>query len=491
MISLSREEVAEKLIDYNVLISKMHSSKDKKIKDLYTEILNERGIVLESYESVENNYVTMLRVYRIISFLKFFSYYEEAFFNSIDNSNLDFTQYKKNINDGGIFVSGNGSNFSNKQIILFIRNAFNHNDDKNHSKFNISKNGRFIEFHLRDVRSEREKINNPNDKKEFHIKISYDSFVEMFKIFCDNIKSAFVPVYIDKDSLDFTGPNLFDNAVIKRIYLPRKTPLSVIDELFEISDKEIHNKQELFDKVKSVLQMEEEEFVRRFPLDEYQKRTLNRMFGKHDFSFMSNQELELFIDTIIRKYIPNGIEKTPDIMNDVLLLSLFNMNKSYKDIAGSVLKITDNKEVQLLDDEKFVSSKLKTNRDRVEFNDNFSWNFFKTPYVNYLFYIFNNFDNDELRLTDSKGRLISFEGNNITDAYTLKEHIRNALTHGWYFINDRQEFEFYDNANRRVDDYNFYCHATVPVRELLSVALEKHNSNIKIDNYENNKGTKK
>lgn len=491
MISLTREEIAEKLIDYNVLISKMDSFKSKKIKELYTEILIERGIRLEDYESIENQYTIMLRVYRIISFLKFFSYYEEAFFNSINDSNLDFAKYKKNINDGGIFVEGNGSNFSNKQMILFIRNAFNHNDDKNHSKFNISKNGRFIEFHLRDVRSESEKINNPNNKKEFHIKISYESFVEMFKIFCDNIESAFVPVYIDGDSLDLTGPNLFDNAVIKRLYLPRRTPLHVINELIEIADNEIHSKQELFDKAKSVLQMEEEEFVRRFPLDEYQKRTLNRMFGKHDFSFMSNQELELFIDAIIRKYIPNGMEKTPDIMNDVLLLTLFNMDKSYKDIAGSVLKITDNKEIELSEAEKYVSSRLKTNRDRVEFNDNFSWNFLKTPYVNYLFYIFNNFDNDELRLTDSKGRTISFEGNNIKDEYTLKEHIRNALTHGWYFINDLQEFEFYDNDKRHIDDYKFYCHATVPVRNLLATTLEKHNSNIKINNYENNKVTKK
>lgn len=491
MISLTREEIAEKLIDYNVLISKMHLSKNKKIKELYIEIFNERGISLESYESVENHYSTMLRVYRIISFLKFFSYYEEAFFNSIVDANLDFSKYKKNINDGGIFVSGNGSNFSNKQIILFIRNAFNHNDDKNHSKFNISKNGRFIEFHLLDVRSEREKTNDPDNKKEFHIKISYESFVEMFKIFCDNIESAFIPVYIDGDSLDFTGPNLFDNAVVKRLYLPRRTPLHIIDELIEIVDNEIHSKQELFDKVKSVLQLEEEEFVKYFSLDEFQKRTLNRMFRRVDFSYMSNQELELFIDTIIRKYIPNGMEKTPDILNDVLLLSLFNMNKSYKDIAGSVIKIIDNKAVQLSEDEKYVSSRLKTNRDKVEFKDNFSWSFFKTPYVNYLFYIFNNFSDDELHLTDSKGKVISFEGNNINDVFTLKEHIRNALTHGWFFINDEQEFEFYDNANRHVDDYNFYCHATVPIRELLAATLEKHNSNIKIANYENNKGTKK
>lgn len=490
MISLTREEIAEKLIDYSVLLSKMYASQNKKIKDLYKEILNERGIRLENYDSVENHYSTMLRVYRIISFLKFFSYYEEAFFNSIADSNLDFTKYKKNINDGGIFVEGNGSNFSNKQIILFIRNAFNHNDDKNHSKFNISKNGRFIEFHLLDVRSESGKINNPNNKKTFHIKISYEDFVEMFNIVCKNIESAFIPVYIDGDSLAFDNPNIFDNAEIKRLYLPRRTSSQIIDELRGFSYSGTYTKQELLDKAKSVLQMEEDEFVKSVPLDEYQKRTLNIMFQNHDFSFMSNQELELFIDAIIRKYIPNGMEKTVDIKNDVLLLSLFNMDKSYKDIESSVDKIVSNNEVDMADNEKNVLSRLKRNWDRVYFNDNFSWNFFKTPYVNYLFYIFNNFGDDELHLTDSSGKMISFEGSNITDTFTLKEHIRNALTHGWFFINHLQEFEFYDNNNRYMDDYNFYCHATVPVRNLLAATLEKHNSNIKIANEENGKGTK-
>lgn len=484
MISLTREEVAEKLIDYSVLISKMHSFKNKKIKELYKEVLNERGA---SLENINNDCLVMLRVYQIISFLKYFSYYEETFFNSIDDSKLDFTKYKKSVNDGGIFVEGNGSNFSNKQIILFIRNAFNHNNDPKHSKFNISKNGRFIEFHLRDVRSEKEKISKPNDKKEFYIKISYENFLEMFDIVTKNIESAFVSFYIDGDSIDYTKPNLFDNAVVKRLYLPKKTDLFIIDELNKISCEKSSTKLEQIAKAKSLLQLNEEEYIKDFPLDEFQKKDLNKLFQNLDFSFMSKNEREQFIDIIIKRYIPHGMEKTVDIRNNILLLYLFGMDKSYNNISESVTKISSQKESVLSDNEKYVLTQLNTNLDIVNFEYSFRLDMFKHSYINYLFYVLNNFD-DELCLTESFGKQISFEENDITDSFTLKEHIRNSLTHGWYFINKNKEFEFYDNINRRVDDYSFYYHATVPVNNLLSAILNHHSN--KIYNYENGKGAK-
>ena len=229
MISLSRKETAQMLIDCSILFSRAQSFPNRKLKDLYNEMIIEKkvkGIDINNY--TDNSYFVMMRVYYILNYLKLFSYYEENFFDSIDNGNIEFSKLKKNINDGGIFVEGNGNNFSNKNIILYIRNAFNHNDDPEHSKFNISKNGKYIEVNIKDVRTDKEKIQNPNDKRPFHIKIKFNDFDKMFS----DVKIAIENLFIHYDNTDFIDNVVKNNEIDLNLFL-----LNICPEYYVLNDK--------------------------------------------------------------------------------------------------------------------------------------------------------------------------------------------------------------------------------------------------------------
>lgn len=469
MIGLTKKEIADNLLDFVILKSKMQTCPNRKISTLYKEIILERqqrGMDVNNYD--ENSYLVMLRIYFIINTLKLFSYYEERFFDSIDNIGLDFSNFKKNIKDGGCFVEGNGKSFSNKQIILYIRNAFNHNDDIGHNKFNISRNAKYIEVHLKDVRKEEEIKKYPNNKKPFHIKMSYDTLKHLFSMMSENVQNYDISFYTSNlGNLvpDTINDEYIDSLSINRVILQKKVSDEVLAQILQINSNNSLPKEEKISQTNDILLTNGVKYkIESYPLDPYQKRAIRILFSTDDK--FNSQILDHLLDKAIRNYTPLGLAKTINIKNELFLLNLFgNPNMTYEEFINSANKIIFNKTEDMNDLEKKLAEKKGKNVvELVELSSTLNLYMKKSPYLTYIAYVIAN-------MYDSNSEII-INGIN-------REHIRNSLTHGWYFIDQNNNLMLYDNYDRRKNDYEFYWHKSVSFVELLNVVIGKNHTEIK------------
>jgi len=469
MVGLTKKAIADHLLDFALLKSKMRISPDRTIKVLYNEIIFERqqqGMDVSNYD--ENSYLVMLRIYHIISMLKLFSYYEESFFDSIDNGGLDFSNFKKNVKDGGIFVEGNGSGFSNKQIILYIRNAFNHNDDTEHSKFNISRNGKYIEVHLQDVRKEEQKRIHPDDKKPFHIKISYDNFILLFNMMkrkIQNYSITFCTSNLGNIAPDSIDDEYIDSLIYNRIVLQKKVPEEVLDAILKICSTHPLPKDEKLLQINNILLSNGIKFkIESYPLDPYQKRAI-RLALPTENKF-SSMVIDNLVQKAISNYTPLGLEKCPNIKNELFFFNFFwNPNITYQEFVNSAEKIIFRRTEEMNDVEKKLTEKRIINAaESITLSNAFYYHMETSPYLTYVAYVIAN-------MYDSNSEII-INGIN-------REHIRNSMTHGWYFIDEKNNLMLYDNYDRRKNDYEFYWHKSVPFVDLLNVVIGKNHTQIK------------
>jgi len=412
----------------------------------------------------------MLRIYNIINGLKLFSYLEESFFDSIDNAGLDLSEFRKNVNDGGIFVEGNGNEFSNKQVIMYIRNAFNHNDDNVHSKFNISRNGKYIEVHLQDVRKEELKITNPNDKKPFHIKISYDNFVKLFNLMNRNIQNCYVSFYtsdlgpLNSECLE---DEFLHRLCFNRIILQKKVPQEVLQEIIKISKNNPLPKDQKLLQINNILLTNGIRYkIESYPLDIYQKKAIRTLISKEkNFDTMV---LDNLLIQAAKLYTPLGLEKHSNIIYELLLLKLMlNTDITYQEFIDSVYKYIDGEKEETNGLAKRLYEKGTGDlREKIELQVSVDLYMDKSPYLTYVTYVISNMYD-----TDSE---IIINGIN-------REHLRNSLTHGWYFVDRQNNLMLYDNFNRRKNDYDFYWHKSVPFVDLFNVIVGKNHTQIKVE----------
>ena len=173
MISLKKNEILECLQKVSFVIEGMCTYPDRKI-----------SCFLSYVNDVD------LRVYMFISRLRYLSFYEDAFLDSIDNDDIDLSDLRERI-----FVDkGTKNRFSNKQIIRFIRNAFFHSDNDK-ELYHISKNGRYLEVYLKKVKP-----------CEFHVRMNYDDLDELVN------RAITVNFYLSR----------FEDNKLKRFYLKDK-----------------------------------------------------------------------------------------------------------------------------------------------------------------------------------------------------------------------------------------------------------------------------
>ena len=468
MVSMSRKEVLEKINDFSILIALMKKYSSEKIGSLYKNIYinNKSDLTHINEEDLETDFNSMISVNYFLLLIKLFCYNEEYYYNLVNNYSLDFSELKRNVKDGGIFLNGDGKNFSDKQIILYIRNAFSHNTDESHSKFNFSKNGRYLEIYLKDVRKKNDIINNPNPKVEFHVKISLKQLYHYFVSF--NLDSRvnyfqpFINTYLLRQNKNLDKINFIKLRFFKE--LPS-------DFFCEIDNYLKRNKITIDEHIKNVIKclnkFDIKYELKNYEFDKYQQKAFN-LFTKVFNNTLNFAKEEQYIDLIIGNFIPLGMENTRFIEGNMNLIKLMDLNSSLSDINESVRKITFSDKNLNKKEEKILQS-LSTKSEKYLFYLFMISELDRFTTMNLLFYYFNNFSLDNLTIKKYYNLENSIKEN---DTYSIKDHLRNALTHGWFFLNLKNELEIYDNINRYSDNYKFYYHATIPLVDLMENILE-------------------
>ena len=453
---LTRKEVLQKLIDFNNIYSYMIMESKVKILPLYClsknilngnaprDINNFQSIMENSPLSI-NDFQSIINVYRLVNYSRLISLTEESFINSINNDNFDLSKYKKNIKDGGIFVEGDGHEFtSNKRILQYIRDAFNHNDDSSFSKYRISDDGQFLEVYLRQV--EKNKV--------FHVQLSIYDLSEIISKLVEN-KHSFDEAFIIDPTWKYNQP--LNTASITRVKSIDKAPAELSHKI-----STTHFNSQLEARKKTINTLEQNNIRYReekYNFDNYQLEYL-KYIKKLSNIFPKSIRKNMF-NMAVKEAIPGSMEKLNRLLFNDYVIQLFDPDLSYNQIIERITNVISRKEHPLTPIEKNIRDLFKENHAEPLLMSNFIYSHLNRHDIDTtVFYAFSNglLDMNSC-IKDAEGNPIVFS--NDEDESKTMEHIRNALTHGWYFVNHKNEYHLYDNSNRNRNNYNFYCHAAI------------------------------
>lgn len=475
MVSMEKTDIAKYLRDYAVMSELIRNYPDIKIGTLYRNYMISNGRI-EEYQ--DNSFIKMIRVYTFMTELRIYSFIEDISIDYLNDNDLNFDDIKSKI-----FVNPkDAKTFSKKQIIRYIRNAFNHNDNDAHSKFNISVNGRYLEIDLLDIRKERDKINDPQNKKPFHIKIDGK---QLQKIREEALKKNhnLVAGNIDYDTFDFNNPfddKNIDDLEFVRIYFDKKIDFSIIKALWESDINEKNTFQEKIDLMISILDANNytDYHISRYPLNVAQKQKLKillKNIQKLDITKINEKVLSRSIQHLFADVIPLGMFHFDQLCYEQQFASWFmDPYLSFNEINsiiknGLMVNPYDNSrsfsaEYEAFDKERYEMLSNMSNThvvDEIMFQRDYNSRV-KYPIALYLGYISDSLNNE----TEIEINNIKYES----------FHIRDSFVHGRWFFGEQDTIELYDCESGNNNDYNFNWNATINLHELLSVMDSIYNT---------------
>lgn len=474
MVSMDKTDIAKYLRDYAVISELIRSYPNIKIDTLYRNYMISNGRI-EEYQ--ENSFIKMVRVYAFITELRIFSFIEDISIDFLNENDLDFDDIKSKI-----FANPeDAKSFSKKQIIRYIRNAFNHNDNDAHSKYNISVNGRYLEIDLLDVRKEKDKLNDPQNNKPFHIKIDGK---QLQRIREEALKKNhnLVVGNIDYDAFDFDKPfenNNTDNLEFVRIYFDKKVDLSIINALWNSGINEKNNFQEKIDLLVSILGANNytDFHISRYPLSNEQKEKLKNLLKNIqnlDIEKINKEVLFNSIQHLFADVIPLGMFHFNQLCYEQQFASWFmDPNLSFNEIEIIIKnglmgkEYVSNKslseEYLAFDKERYEMLSNIPNKyliDQIMFQRDYNSRV-KYPIALYLGYISDSLNNEaQIEINGTKYDSV---------------HIRDSFVHGRWFFGEKDTIELYDCESGN-NDYNFNWNVTIGLHELLSVMDSIYNT---------------
>ena len=164
----SKYEIATYLRDFNRTMNYASFNQDISFFEVFKNVMRNDGRL--QYAHIDY-YLEMITIYEILLVSKFLSILYDNYFDFLLESSID------NINiPNSIFVDSSDANrFSKKQIIKYIRNALNHNDNPNHDLFKfirINENGKD------EIKIEISLIN--TKPIPFHVVLSIDELISIY-----------------------------------------------------------------------------------------------------------------------------------------------------------------------------------------------------------------------------------------------------------------------------------------------------------------------
>ena len=394
---------------------------------------------------LNNLTVVDLRIYMFISKLRYLSYYEDVFLDSINNEDINLDSLRERI-----FIDNNTKNkFSNKQIIKYIRNAFSHSDLQK-ELYRISINGRYLEIHLKEVKP-----------CEFHIKMSLLDLDELI----NNIKNT--NFYL----------SIFEDNKLKRFYLKDKLTK---EESLNISNYLEKNKFSCESNYSKLVLEYYKDIKKSYETKEYdimfeQRDILNKyndLILKNINNLKSNkEELLKFLETLksyeISKIIPLQAEKLSMKEDVILFIKLIYNYSNYSfaelenEFPNTGFNLSFDKSLNEI--QEIIYNQIGNNPSRLFLFQGSS--LVIDTYMEYIsYYIMNVCDDEVIEIRNKEYK---------------KENIRNSLAHGRWFIDNENNIVLCDTKNGKYNDYNFHWIEKIKLIDLLSTIYQKQNSKIK------------
>ena len=266
---------------------------------------------------------------------------------------------------------------------------------------------------------------------------------------------------INKLTINF-DVKIFQNLGVDNI----NTYNNCIDEIEKLCNNYQINKKEKINQVTNILTNKNINFrIVEYELDEYQKRGIKKILSSENIQNLNGIN-SVLLSQIINNYIPLGMVKTGNIGNELIILKLLcEYDVTFKEMELLAERLLTLKFNELNEMERNIYNQLNSNKYYViNFINTLTFYIKKSSHITYLTYLFNNLYKDQ--------ELV------INDKIIDKNHIRNSLTHGWFFISQDNQIEMYDNYNRKRNEYDFYWHESLNLIELLNIAYSVEQSYI-------------
>lgn len=471
MVNLTKEEIATLLRDYanfSKLITNYPTITFENLFSIY--MLNENrpnDINIEYYEK-------MIRVYAFFTLLKLFSFSEDYLVNDklISNEELDFDNIKEKI-----FTNPNDAKYFNskKNIITYIRNAFNHSDN-NKNLYSISKNTRYLKIDLE----------HPKENHPLHLKMTIEDLTTICNAMLKAKRTIFLTTFDIDKNFNINSNNLFKELdKIKFIYynFTKKISHNTLNNISLILKKAITTKSERDKKSNDLKNTFLNEFytTQSYQLSDKQKQKFSLELEKIKYLIKNKQFIQIpnlkeetnyYTYYILKKCIPLGSLKYDQIMLEYQLCTLYlqDISLSYEKILNNIKNIYLNIKDKNLDNydaliHNIMNTYYNTPTQKLDLILN-SYDLSQKelqPLLIYLEYITNNLYNDEY---------INIKTNNYQ-----KERIRNAFVHGRLFTSSNS-LELYDGPSGNKNYYNFDWHQTINIHDFKNWAEEFYNKNI-------------
>ena len=199
----TKYEIATYLRDYNRTMTYATMNQDIPFYEVFKHHMHVDDRI---QYAIKDYYYEMISIYEILLLSKFLTALYDNYFDNLLESSIN----KINIPDS-IFVNKNDrSNFSNKQIIKFIRNALNHNDNPSHDL------ARFIRINENEKEQIKLEIVLKNTKPiPFHVMLDINELISI----CFEIKNANSiiiasnrstrPIFLNSSNVNETLNNIF------------------------------------------------------------------------------------------------------------------------------------------------------------------------------------------------------------------------------------------------------------------------------------------
>ena len=199
----TKQEVATFLRDYSLLVSYAVLNPKEKFIDLFQKMMCASN---RAQYSSESYYYIMIEMYAIQLTRKYMTTLYDNFFPYLSENKIDKLRIPNEI-----FVNPNDrKSFSNRKIIMFIRNALNHSDFNELCKIikDDEKTRPVIEIRL-----------NNTKPKPFHVRITAN---ELSQIASEIKKASSVQVYSIRDDGENTSNVASFNDIYLRKFFSRK-----------------------------------------------------------------------------------------------------------------------------------------------------------------------------------------------------------------------------------------------------------------------------
>lgn len=476
---LTPEKICELLRVYAKIFSKYINS-NKSLYDLYVEMIekNETTLSIEDY-----NAMMLVKEFSNISSVLF--YYRDTFdkgFNGLDIPNKNWL-----INVESELNRRCTENFTDKDIIFYIRNAFAHSKN---NLYQIYINENESTIHIRLNNTKASKGPNIGQNVSFEVELDGKDMINLTS-FCPAFTKCLTiaGVNIDGDTVLKTGTTsitkmlktIIDTAYYEYTLL-NQTSDNKKQELYEAHARgnETGNMEE-FNNAKARYVKKEE----RIELSQKQKDCICYSMSEQIHKSLKQKGLN---PALIRKFwTPQQVKETLGLyFNDLfeyetLKVIPMGIEKHNNSIAAYIISCSFNglesleyTQQQLIQDLQNKGSTYNYyrayNMDDPQERNMFIKNILDSKYIekealtSYYRYVFENFSTEGEELT---------LGNKTYKA----DIIRNSLTHGrWFFDDEKNNWELFDNSQSR-DKPNQYIidkHITISYNDLQKLADDKY-----------------